>query len=476
MSYIEFLRQLDLFKGLPQVDLERLCEMSKEVFIEPDAYLMQEGDPSGSLYVILEGEFQVTKRSGGQELVLAVRGPGEVIGEMSLLDRTPRSASVRALKPTRALMISHEAVHNLLTTSASAALAIVYTMTQRIRSNEALLRQSEKMASLGTLEAGVAHELNNPAAAVKRSADQLQTALDKWLSLANEVGKLALTIEQTHIVNDLRDEIARRKPAGWNLDPLERSDRETELQEWLEERGVVDAWELTPNLVSVGWDVKSLERVCGNFNAEQLNAVTRWLDGGTAVYLLLDEVSKGAERISEIVKAVKTYSYLDQAPIQDVNVHEGLENTLVILKHKIKKGVTIKKEYALDLPRIEALGSELNQAWTNIMDNALDALADQLEQGKPASLTLRTHANDDQVVVEIEDNGPGIPKEIQNRIFDPFFTTKPPGVGTGLGLHITYNIIAHKHHGKIEVFSRPGSTCFQIALPIHFDRAQMTKS
>ncbi|MBI5880102.1 MAG: cyclic nucleotide-binding domain-containing protein [Chloroflexi bacterium] len=475
MSNIDFLRQLELFKGLPPDDLARLCAMSSELVLVPEEYLMHEGDPGGALYVILDGEFQVTKRLDGQEVVLAVRGRGEVIGEMALLDRAPRGASVRALKPTRALMVDHDSMQKLLTTSASAALAILHTMTQRIRSNEALLRQSEKMAGLGTLAAGVAHELNNPAAAAKRSADQMRSALTTWLAEANQVGALNLNATQSQVVNDLRDAIAHRAAPDWTMSPLERSDRESALQEWLEACGVEDAWDLTANLVTVGWTPDNLKPICDNFDAAQLPAIIRWLNAGTSVYLLLDEVSKSAERISEIVKAVKTYSYLDQAPVQEVNVQEGLENTLVILRHKIKQGVTIKKEYAVDLPRIEALGSELNQVWTNIMDNALDALKPQLEQGKPAELVVRTFTQDEHVVVEIQDNGPGIPEEIRDRIYEPFFTTKSPGIGTGLGLHITYNIVVHKHHGQIKLFSEPGCTRFQVWLPVRFDRAQLAK-
>src|SRR5439155_14139208 len=249
---IDFLRELELFKGLPEDDLERLCEMSENVVIPAGEYLMREGDPGGSLYVIRAGEFEVTQRMGGQEVVLAVRGPGEVIGEISLLDQKPRSASVRALTQTDAITITHDAFYHLLTTSASAAIAIMHTMIQRVRSNEAILRQSEKMAGLGTLAAGLAHELNNPAAAARRSAEQLKDALTRWVRLANRLGTLGLNTEQMQTVNRLRDEIIERASQPTQLDPLAQSDRQTEPQDYFESGGVYRAWELAQTLVAFG--------------------------------------------------------------------------------------------------------------------------------------------------------------------------------------------------------------------------------
>jgi signal transduction histidine kinase len=217
-------------------------------------------------------------------------------------------------------------------------------------------------------------------------------------------------------------------------------------------------------LVSLGWGTEQLDELAAEFSPEQLRVVVPWLANGSSAYTLLDEVQSSAERISEIVKAVKTYSYLDQAPIQQVDIHDSLQNTLVILKHKLKTGVDVTRDYAPDLPRIEAYGSELNQVWTNLIDNAIDAM-----QGK-GEITIRTYARSDSVIVQISDNGPGIPPDIQQRIFEPFFTTKGPGTGTGLGLHIVYNIVVDKHHGQITLTSKPGETCFQVTLPVKLAR------
>jgi signal transduction histidine kinase len=263
----------------------------------------------------------------------------------------------------------------------------------------------------------------------------------------------------------LRGEIVKRAAAPVTLDPLARSDRESDVQAWLEDRSIDRAWELAPTLVSFGWDVPSLDQLAEEFSMEHLPAISYWLAAGGAAYALLDEVNKSAERISETVKAVKSYAYLDQAPIQDVDVHEGLENTLVILRHKLKDGVIVTRDYAADVPRIEAYGSELNQVWTNIIDNAIDAMNGRGE------LRLRTYTHGEDVIVEIGDNGPGVPPKIQSRIFEPFYTTKPPGVGTGLGLNISYNIV-QKHRGQIKIESKPGDTRFQVCLPMRLKRSE----
>jgi signal transduction histidine kinase len=259
--------------------------------------------------------------------------------------------------------------------------------------------------------------------------------------------------------------MAERPNSVVTLDPLTRSDREVELQDWLDERNIDQAWELAPVLVNLGWGVEWLEELSSGFDDEHLAVLVPWFVKGASAYSLLNEVRASAEQISHIVKAVKSYSYLDQAPIQQVDVHEGLENTLIILKHKLKAGVQVNREYGANLPRIEAYASELNQVWTNLIDNAIDAMDGSGE------ITLRTSARGaSSVVVEVCDNGPGIPPEIQNRLFQPFFTTKPQGVGTGLGLHIVYNIIVDKHHGRVEVESRPGMTCFKVSLPMELVR------
>jgi signal transduction histidine kinase len=457
---LDELRKIPLFADLSEEDLERLYRMAETVSIPAGQLVLREGDSGDSLFVVLDGELEVTKRQGSQDVLLALYKPGQFFGEMALLEQAPRSASVRTLQVSRLLVVSQVAFQTLLSCSPSAPLKILHTVTSRLRSTESALIQNEKMAGLGTLAAGLAHELNNPAAAITRSAAQLRDALAERDRLAARLHSLAIDRYQKESLGALQEELSERKATPPPGDPLGLCELEDGLQEWLEDHGVGAAWELAPVLVASGWDGDELGRVAERFTATQLSVVIRWLAASLSVYGLLEEVGKSAEAMSDIVKAVKTYSYLDQAPIQEVDVVESLENTLVLLRPKITAGITITRDYADDVPRIEAYGSELNQVWTNLIDNAIDALAGRGE------LTLRAFTAESVVTVEVIDDGPGIPPEIQPRIFEPFYTTKDPGVGTGLGLHTAYNTIVHKHRGQLEVASRPGETRLRVVLPV----------
>lgn len=460
----ERLRQFTLFAGLSGRDLEWLLGQAQPRELAEGELLVEEGTPGGALYIIVEGTFDVTKRSGESEVLLSVCGPGEVIGELSVLSDTPRTASVRATRPGTVLEIGQETFRQLLASSPSAAMDVIRTVAARLQNTESMLRQQEKMAALGTLAAGLAHELNNPAAAARRSAVQLAEAVAGWEAASRRLAGLGLEAAAAARLDEVREGLLERARQPARLDALVRSDLESELQDWLEGLGLEEAWELAPTLVEFGWDQASLETLAQDLAPAQRPTALQWLAAGCAVYGLLNEVWHGSERISEIVRSVKSYAYLDQAPIQEVDVHEGLENTVVILRSKLKEGVEVERDYARDLPPIEAYASELNQVWTNLIDNAIDAM-----DGRGV-LGLRTYGRDGQVVVEVSDTGPGIAPEAQERIFEPFYTTKPPGQGTGLGLHITYNIVVHKHQGRIEVDSEPGRTVFRVRLPVQLER------
>ncbi len=433
---LDALRATPIFAEVPDEHLQRLAEKAIPMSLREGDFLITEGDQADDLFVVVSGEFDVTKRSGTSEIPLARVGPGALQGELAALERGKRMASVQAVSDAEVLRIPYLAMRDLLSGGPDAALSIIRTIIGRLRGMEATLRQREKLAGLGTLAAGLAHELNNPAAAIRRSVD----ALDQAIAERN-------ALHPPHSLTLLR-------PAGRaSLDALDRADAVDEIET------LIGDTEMAAALVDAGWTTDELSGAFAGMDAEAAREAAAWLAATATVETLIGEVRMAGDRISEIVGAVKSYAYLDQAPVQRIDVRKGLDDTLVILRHKLKAGIEVTREYDPDLPEIEAWGSELNQVWTNLIDNAADAM-----DGRGA-ISIRAARGDDEVTVTICDTGPGIPSDVASKIFEPFFTTKPPGIGSGLGLHISHQVIV-RHGGRIDLESEPGRTCFIVTLPL----------
>lgn len=454
----ETLRRGDFFAQLPDAALDELIGMIEPVALEEGATLIAEGDEAENAFVILTGEVEILRRSGEIDVPIGVRGAGEIVGEMGMLSGSGRTATVRARVPSTVLPISREVFERTLVANPTAMLALLRTVIRRLQGAESRLVQHQKMAALGTLAAGLAHELNNPASALVRSVQQLHDIIGEWERRAGDLGASGLHGDMLPILAALQQDIESHAGDAVWLDAVTRSDREEAVQEWLDERHIAESWKLAPQLVDVGWDLELLGQLQDFVPTDRLPAVLRWLAAGQSVYRLLHEMTASARTISEIVAAVKSYTRLDEAPVQEVDIHEGIDQSLTILRYKLR-GIKVSREYDCCVPPIMALASELNQVWTNLIDNAADAMDGE------GHLRIRTALERGTVVVEFSDTGPGIPPGAQARLFEPFFTTKEPGKGTGLGLNISYNIV-RKHHGEITVDSRPGQTRFVVSIPV----------
>lgn len=463
----DLIRQVPLFAELTDAEAGELWNAGHRVGVGPGEVFIEEGAYGDTLFIILKGAVEVTKREGEHDVTLATRGPGEFLGEMSLLEQAPRTASVRATEPSELLAIGQEAFRQLLARRPEAAATLLRTVTSRLRSTEASLVQSDKLAALGTLAAGLAHELNNPAAAIQRSTGYLSEAFEAWRRRTVELSMLEMTPEERQGLVELEGSIADCRAT--RCSDAEARKQESRLSHRLEALGIADAWEIAPAMAAYGWSVERLEPLLATFTQPHAAPVLQWLGSGLAAQLLMEEIEVASKAISGIVRSVKSYAYLDQAPVQDVDLAMSLDDTLMILNHKLKHGVAVTRMYEPALPRIEAYAGELNQVWTNLIDNAVQAM------GGEGRLEVGAKRLGEEVEVLIADSGPGIPDDVGRRIFEPFFTTKAQGVGTGLGLHIAHNIVVNRHHGRISYVSRPGRTEFRIVLPLRLSRPAVTE-
>jgi signal transduction histidine kinase len=501
-DYETLLHRIRLFSGLTDQELKTI-EKGEEVWFEAGDKILAEGEHD-TFYVLLDGKVEVILRDGSKEAVLSSYDSGDHFGELPIiLGWSNHQCACYATKKSHLLRWDEDAFWRMIYNSPSLIRQILHSMAKLLQTLETALQHNQKLIALGGLAAGLAHELNNPAAAANRTVTQLSDSIQEWRSLVQKLNvQHGMTPKQWSYISELRKVASlfdlnstsryssslneNSSSATGNLntnDPLAQAEQEDEIIEWLKFHGVNDGWNLASDLVNAGITIDKLNDIAVNVApssqssktstiddnniVEQRNPlledILNWLNTTTRIDRLLYEIKSSTIRISELVSAVKSYSYMDQAPLQDVDIHKGLESTLTMLQHKLKEAdVTIVREYDPNLPQINAIGNELNQVWTNLIDNAIDGI------GKQGTITIRTkNEGNSQILIEVMDNGSrGIPKEVQSRIFEPFFTTKELGKGTGLGLSISHRIITQTHKGDISFYSRPGETRFQIRLPI----------
>jgi signal transduction histidine kinase len=457
---LDELRSLSIFEGVTDDQLAELIEGGTEVRVEPGVDLFRQGEHADFWWVLVEGSVDLVSRVGREDTVVGrLDVPGRWAGGFRAWDEHGvYLATGRGSTTGRMLRVPAEVL--LERTSAWFPLGghLIRGLYGTARSIESTARQRESLVTLGRLSAGLAHEINNPSAAATRAVDALEVACQTLLSSLGRLARNEISAQQFTALDALRLEIEPRVRAV--PDPLDVADREEAISSWLTRHGVVREWIIAPPLAAAWVDVAWCERAGTVLEGSALEPGLEWVASTLSAAALLSEVKESTRRISELVAAVKSYSQMDRASMQHIDVTDGIDNTLVMLGHKLRDGVTVVREYDADVPAIDAQAGELNQVWTNLIDNAVDAM--------DGSGTLRvvTRAAGDHVVVEIADTGPGMPPEVAARAFEAFYTTKDVGKGTGLGLDIARRIVEERHGGTITIDSRPGETVLRVSLPV----------
>jgi signal transduction histidine kinase len=456
MVEVSELRRLPLFADLPDDQISWFISQAQEVTLKPDETYLHQGDPADAMFVILEGQFQGRGEVGGDVFTVSAQ-PGDVAGVLPFSRMKQFPLTGRAITPGRLLRYPASLFSDLVQKMPELASRLVARMSDRIREATRFEQQRDRLAGLGKLSAGLAHELNNPASAAKRAASQLRATLKQIKDASHELGARELSAsERTQIEKLEASLIQRDEPPP---DALTVSLLEDQLEAVLRSHGQNDLWQLAANLARKGARPEVLESLFASLDSETARAALVRISASLEIAGLLKEIESSTSRISDLVRAIKEYTFMDQAPVQNVDIVKTLETTLIIMNHKLKQGVTVERNYEPVPLMVDSFGSELNQVWTNIIDNAIDAM------GGKGQLRIRTYRQDGCVVVEIGDSGSGIPPDIQEHIFEPFFTTKGVGQGTGLGLDTALRIVK-KHRGSIQVTSTPGDTRFQVFLPL----------
>jgi signal transduction histidine kinase len=456
---IDELRSIALFDGLTEDQLRELMAVGEEVTFGDGDELFHEAQPADSWWVLLEGSVDLLRHVGQEDTRLGVMSsPGQWAGGFRAWDEHGvYMATGRGSSPGRALRVPAtqlaERAHAWFPFGVHLLKGLIHTA----RNIETMARQREALVALGTLAAGFAHEINNPASAATRAADALEASCEDLQSSLGRLAERSITAGQFLALDALRREI---DPHGASSDPLAIADREDAVSDWLVERGVDRDWIIAPSLAAAGLDVAWCAKAADLLGRDAIGPGLEWIASSLATSTLLAEVKDATRRISELVDAVKSYSQMDRASMQYTDVTEGIESTLVMLGHRMPSGVTVVRDYRAQLPRIEANAGELNQVWTNLVDNAIDAM------NGAGRLRVSTLVADDGVAVEVGDSGTGMTPQVQAHAFEPFFTTKSIGKGTGLGLDIARRIVVERHGGEITIDQQPGETVFRVRLPL----------
>ena len=459
-SLAEALRKVDVLADLPDEQIEWIIANTESERFEAGDVMIREGDPADSMLFVLEGQGRFQRESLGPDGPVGMITAGHVTGMLPFSRMTHFMGTARAITPMWIARMRTDKFPEMLQKIPMLGTRLVAVMSDRIRETTRNEQQRDKLMSLGKLSAGLAHEINNPAAAATRAAAALREALQALSDANRRLDHRELTHDQRAFITQMEDNAVRALEAPHEHDPVEAADREEELGAWLEEHGSKNAWMHAPLMAEASVTVERLEWLATQLEHAILNDVFDRIGATMTANKLAGEIQHSISRITDLVAAVKEYTYMDQAPEQEIDIHDGLESTLKIMEYKLRKNqVEVERSYDRSLPRVCAFGRELNQVWTNLIDNAADAMNDG---GRLRISTQRDGAG--IVVVDIQDSGPGISPQIRQKIFDPFFTTKAVGEGTGLGLDTVLRIV-RKHRGEISVESKPGETHFRVRLP-----------
>jgi signal transduction histidine kinase len=450
------LLRVSAFADLPDDQINWFISQSEELrFKTGDTYFRQ-GDPADSMFILLEGQLQMRGELGGETIIISIN-PGQVTGVLPFSRMKQFTVSARALTDVRVLRFPASLFPDLIQKMPELTQRLVGLMSDRIRETTRMEQQRDRLASLGKLSAGLAHELNNPASAAKRATSQLRDLLKRIRDASHELGRRDLTAAQKSEIEKMEASFVKHDEPP--PDALTIADLEDQIDSLLRSHGQNDLWQMAADLARKNVKPEALESLFATLDTDTARAALVRIAASLDVATLLNEIESSTSRISDLVGAIKEYTFMDQTPVQNVDIVKSLETTLTVMNHKLKHGVVVRREYQKVPLLVNSFGSELNQIWTNLIDNATDAM-----DGK-GELTVKTYREDNSVVVEIADNGPGIVPEIQSHIFEPFFTTKGVGKGTGLGLDTVQRIVK-KHRGNIQAVSKPGETSFQVRLPL----------